>query len=61
MMADMAKILQMVTPTWKPSLLAECSSESAAFPEETLTELQINFNNPTVSRESLESANKNNI
>ena len=41
--------------------VAECSSVSAAFPEETLMEQQIDFNNPAVSSEceSLESSNMN--
>ena len=39
--------------------MAECSSVSVAFPEEALTEQQVNFNNPAVSCEceSLESSN----
>ena len=55
-MADVAKIPRKVT-----FHMAECSSVSAAFPEETLMEQQIDFNNPAVSSEceSLESSNMN--
>ena len=44
-----------MTSTW------QCSSVSAAFPEEALTEQQINLNNPAVSSEceSLESLKVN--